>query len=284
MKSFFKFILIIFIIGLLSAVLAPILYRILPMFKFERIFNRLIMIGVITASVLFVRIRKDTLSKLGLSWRSDSLYLWACAFIISVLILSLFTGIRILAGTAEWAPRSGFSLLSLLQAILYAFGAAMLIGVIEEFFFRGFIYQYLSKRLKMTGAVFLTSVFYSLVHFVDHEKPYISDQPTFFDSLKLITAPLPSLSLFSQFWMAAFGLFLFGLVLNFLVIRADSLYPSIGLHSGCVFFIKMDGWFVNVPSQPHLWFGTKQVYDGILGWVFIIILGLFIEGCRRCRK
>ncbi|MDA9101253.1 CPBP family intramembrane metalloprotease [Omnitrophica bacterium] len=282
MKSFLKFVTILFGIVLLSAVLAPLIYAWFPVFKFERIFNRLIMIGVIAASILFVRIRKETLAGYGLSWKPESFYSFGTAFATAFLILVLYAGIRLGVGNAQWAP-STFSAVGWIWKGLFCFGAALLIGVIEEFFFRGFVFRSLEKKLKrgIPTSLILTSIFYSLVHFVNHEKPFIDKTPTFVDSLRLVGAPFSSYLHMNDYWMAVAGLLLFGAVLNWLVIRSGSLYPAIGMHAGAVFFMKLDGFFIHIPPSENVWFGSNQVYDGILGWFFILFLGILIDQLRR---
>jgi len=288
MKSFLKFIAIVITITVLSAVLAPFLYDILPMFKFERIFNRLIMIFTLVAVLLFVRIRRDTWIKYGLGWKSDSPTLWLKGFLLTVFILMVLACFRLNLTDAVWAPQAKSAGYFVWQ-IIKAFFAAMLIGVIEEFFFRGFVYQNFRDKLKlkMMGALVVTNLFYSLIHFVDHKKPFIGDDPSIADSFLLVQAPFNALGHIDQFWMAAIGLLIFGLMLNMVVIRSGTLFPAIGMHAGAVFFIKTDGLFINILNHDNPIFGSNKFYDGYLGWTFILILGFtlsFIVKSRDCRQ
>ena len=63
MKGFLRFVAVFVSILLLSAVLAPILYDFLP-FKFERIFQRLVMVLALLALLIFVRIRTIRLARI----------------------------------------------------------------------------------------------------------------------------------------------------------------------------------------------------------------------------
>ena len=277
MKTALRFTAIVLVILLLSAILAPILYRFLP-FKFERIFNRLVMIFTLVAVAAFVRSRRDIgsiLKSYGIVWeKNQSPRYLAVAFLTGVITLIFLTAFKVVIGDAAWNPAplgvAGWTV-QILRFIVTGF----LIGFIEEFFFRGFIYSAFTKgfRWNVAASVALTSLFYSLVHFVSHKKPFIGPEPTFVDSLRLVVAPLMSLANWHEFWPAAVGLFLFGLVLNDLVIRTGSLYPSIGLHAGCVFYLKIDGLFVDFLDKAPLFFTTKQLYDGAVGWVFLLAMG-----------
>ena len=286
MKSFFKFLLILAGIILLSAFLAPPLFRILP-FKFERIFNRLIMIFSFAAIFTFVRFRRDTFKSYGLTWlNSRHASDLGIGFLAGFITLSLLAVVKIGLGYAFWRPEP-VTFLSLVLQTLQVMGAALLIGLMEEFFFRGVIFKTLLERFKwsLPVAIFGTSLFYALIHFVSHKKPFVGPEPTWFDSLRLVAAPFQSLQHWPEFWPDAVGLFIFGVILNGLVIWTKSLYPGIGLHAGCVFFIKLDGLFFDfLDVDNKIFFGTKKMYDGILGWVFLLVMGWMLVRIFKTKK
>ena len=274
MKSFLKFLIIFSGILLLSAFLAPLLFKFLP-FKFERIFNRLVMIFSIAAAFFFVHIGPKTFRQYGLGWQPDSLKLFLKGFAAGVLTLIFLAAVKTSAGAARWN-------LIPFQARLYAEVLAkglltgIAVAVIEEFFFRGFVYGWLKDRWQWASvlSVGVTSFFYSLLHFVSRDNPFIGPDPQFKDSLRLIAVPFTSLLEWRDFWPEAVGLFLFGIVLNFLVIRTHSLYPSIGLHAGCVFFVKSDALFVEFLEKNRLIWGGTAAVDGVVSWVFLFLLWL----------
>ena len=283
MKSFLKVIAIVAAIVLLSAILAPIIFPFLP-YKFERVFNRLVMIGSLIAVVCFVRIRRETLERLGLIWHGkQSLYFLIEAFVAGVVTLGVLSAVKIYLGQGVWAPQV-FSALSITLKVLELIATGLLIGVVEEFFFRGFVFTSFRNNLGwgVVASVIVTNVFYSLLHFVSFEKPFIGPEPTFFDSLKLVAMPFAAILKLPSFWPAALGLFLFGVVLNLLLINSKSLYPSIGLHAGCVFFIKLDGLFTNFSNDSVLLLSSSKMYDGVLGWIFLLGMGgLLARGLKR---
>ena len=272
MKSFFKFLFIFGIILLLSAFLAPILFDFLP-FKFERIFNRLVMIFSITAAFFFVRIGPETFRRYGLDWQTNSSPLLLKGFVLGVFTLIFLLGIEIAGGAVTWNPKP-FQLGLYAGTIAKALLTGLVVGAIEEFFFRGFVYSWLRDRGKwhVIPNVALVSVFYSLVHFISKNRPFIGPDPGFKDSLLLMSAPFRALMAWPEIWPHALGLFLFGVILNLLVIRTGSLYPSIGLHAGCVFVVKSDALFVDfLGRNSHLWAGSAMV-DGLVSWIVLILL------------
>lgn len=272
MKPFFKFLFIMAAILLASAVLAPILFDYLP-FKFEKIFNRLVMIFTLAAVLIFVRMRHFAFAQYGLIFKKGSLPQALAGFSSGFFVLVGVTFTGFILGHAVWS-RPELSVPAFGIRVLGDLGAALLIGLIEEFFFRGFVFVSLRDRFAwgVGGSLLATNFFYSLTHFVSIKKPYIGPDPTFYDSLRWMGAPFASFAHWQEFWPAALGLFLFGLILNDLAIRTRSLAASIGLHAGCVFFVKIDGLFVDFLDNHILWLGSKKLYDGVVGWLFLIIL------------
>lgn len=282
MRGFFKFIIVFAIILLASAVLAPIFYDIFQKihpFKFERIFQRIVMIGVLLAAVFFVRIRKATLERFGLIWNTQSFRLFLKGFLTGMLLLGSVSVIRVLSGQATFKPDT-FSWGVWALKILAALGTGLLIGVMEEFFFRGFVFRSLQKALwnRTFLALLITTAFYSIVHFIGLKKIFVDTTPDILDSFRLMTAPFLSLAMWPKFWPEAVGLFLFGFALNTAVCRSGSLYPSIGLHAGCVFFIRLDDLFMKFHQPRTLEWGSKVLYDGLVGWGFLILMAVCMWG------
>jgi membrane protease YdiL (CAAX protease family) len=276
MKGFFKSLVVFAVILLLSAFLAPIFYEFFQKFhpyKFERIFQRIVMIGSLLAAVLFVRIRKDTLARYGLMWEPRSLGLLAKGFLMGISALCILAGIRLSYGQAVWRPDQ-LSAGVWAAKIAAALGTGLLIGLMEEFFFRGFVFRSLLKTLKgkLVVSVLITTALYSIVHFIGMKKIFVDSTPTFIDGIRMIGAPFVSLAMWPKFWPEAVGLFFFGLALFAAVWRTGSLYISIGLHAGCVFFVRMDDLFIKTQVKRSLLFGSKILYDGLLGWFVLIVL------------
>lgn len=280
MKGFLKFILIFAGILLLSAFLAPFFYDFFDTFhhyKFERIFQRIVMIFSLVAVACFVRVKKETLVNYGLVWKPQSLGLFGKGFMAGVLVLGLVGVVRVLAGQAVFSP-DAFSLGGWALKFALAFGTGLLIGAMEEFFFRGFIFRSLMHLMKnrLFLSILITTSFYAIIHFIGMKKIFVDSDPNFIDGLRLIGAPFLSLAEWPKFWPEAVGLFLFGLALVVAAYRSGSLYPAIGLHAGCVFFVKMDDSFLQFHAGRTFFWGSKILYDGVMGWCFLLVLALIL--------
>ena len=278
MKGFLKFIVVFAGILLFSAVLAPLLHNFLP-YSFSRIFNRVVMVSALLAVVIFVRFRKEIFVRLGMDWRKDSPRFFWTGFLTVSIMLALFTLTQLLMGNAYVSFRD-----LTWQSWVYKFAGCifggLLIGIMEEFFFRGFIFTALRDKVfrgSVRLAMIVTSLFYASIHFVNIRKPVISQDPGFLDSLKMIAAPLQSFADWQAVWPAAIGLFLFGMILNYCVVRTKSLYASIGVHAGAVFFVRIIGLFIAFSEKNVLLWSTKKVYDGALGWLFLLLIGWILS-------
>ena len=164
--------------------------------------------------------------------------------------------------------------LQLLKILLIA----GLVGCIEEIFFRGFILQSLLVDMQAVSAVWISSLFFSLLHFFKVKflvspgfQPFIGFiviYQSFQDMIVNFTTIVPSI----------IGLFLVGVVLSYAYIRTKSLYLSIGLHAGWIFLIKENKVFFDHVKTNREWlFGDSKIITGVLGWSFLIITLIIIR-------
>ena len=287
MSKSFKFTLTMLAIFTLSTLLALPLYDVLfPYFKFEKIFNRLIMIFSVTAAAIFVLMSKANQEKrlskpavwkeYGFDFSAPWRRLWVRGFLIGVVLIVLIVAVEIAFGP-QYLRRP-----VLLQDVIERFFKGMLsgiaIGIIEEFFFRGFVFTWLKQRMNLWVAIFLASGFYSLTHFFDNGQIFIPSDPSVGDALRLLLGYLEPLfirpfDILPEF----FGLFLFGILLNLVFVRTHTLFTSIGIHAGAVFVIKFQYSFVRKgPDLYDAWFGRAPCYDGVFEWLLLVILGCVI--------
>ncbi len=268
------------LIIIISSFLAPIIYQHTD-FKFHRILSRCIMVGVLISMIFyFQKMDRSSIGALfssyGLKWdKKNSLRSIIQGFVVVLCVLAVLMGIEMFLGARIF--KLNIKDTFILQLIEYIF-AAFIIAFIEEFFFRGMIFNK-AKSISLASAFIITNAFYSIVHFL---KPgdivVLKDNPTVIDSFRVIGACLQPFLSPITILPGFIGLLLFGLVLNYTYWRTNSLYHAIGIHAGCVFFLKADGFFLHINhDMPVLIYGDKNIYTGILGWVFIIIIGLIMR-------
>ncbi|HTL46910.1 MAG TPA: CPBP family glutamic-type intramembrane protease [Verrucomicrobiae bacterium] len=278
LKPFLKFVGLCAAVLLLSCLLAPLLHSFLP-FKFERIFRRLVMIFTLAAVFFAVKSRRLYFPASTLAWSRSSLIFLALGFSGGLLTLVLLAAAKAGLGIVGWNV-TDMSAGQWAFRIFLSFFSALLIGVLEEVFFRGLVFGSLREKLHWPLGLTLaaTNFFYAVVHFLSGKKPYIGASPDFFDALKLVLAPVKDFMHWQDILPGAIGLFIFGIILNLLLLRTGTLYASIGLHAGCVFFLKMAGALTSHQDKMLFYFGSGKGYDGVLGWIFLAVMGVALLG------
>jgi len=266
-----------FIVGVLavSVVLTPALHGFLP-FPFDKIFNRVRMVAVLVGIISLGGFRRDTLKRFGMQWTVESRrFLWT-GFVTALPLLVLYTAGEMLAGHAQMQLRP-LTPLGWAQKLVDALATGVAVGIAEEFLFRGFVFTSLRDTVfsgRVRPSVLVTSGVYALIHYLSIRNPPIGPDPGLADSLRLALTPPRFLGDWQTSWPSLVGLFLFGVVLTGCAARTRSLYPSIGLHIGSVFFLRSVKLFSRFqPSGSMVW-GTYRVYDGMVGWVFLVMMGL----------
>jgi membrane protease YdiL (CAAX protease family) len=172
----------------------------------------------------------------------------------------------------------------LIYELVKIFITGIVVAVIEEIFFRGFILQSLLRDLGRGTAVFWTSFFFAIVHFF--KAPDMPETSGFnaligFQSLFYFFQPLLSPT---EVIPGFIGLFLVGTVLAYARLWTGSLYIAIGLHAGWVFVIKAEGLFLDRLNVVAPWFfGDGWVVTGIFGWIMalVILAILYVQVGRR---
>jgi len=273
---FLKVLASLLVILLVSSLLAPWIYSFTD-FKFERIMSRLVMVFTIAGLLLFVRIRRSDLPGYGLTFDANWRKCLVQGFVIGFLVLMALTAVLVVLDarvlTTNWRHWSRIPI----KGFEYIF-SAMIIGLIEETFFRGILFARMRSAMPIAFAMILLNAFYAAVHFFKGGHYQVPDAPNFADSLKVLLhlgdAYLEPLKVLPSFM----GLFIFGLILTYAFMRTSSLWLSIGLHAGCVYFLKMDGLFIgSVPGASLFLYGDKELHNGLVGWGFLALMFVVIR-------
>lgn len=223
-------------------------------FTYSKILSRTTTIILFLALIWFrKKIDRMSIVSLGLTrfyQRKRELFL---GFIAGVLSLSLVVGTKVIYGVSTWSPKEFF--LSDWLLSFYFLLSVFYIAFVEELFFRGYLLQSFVKEWGEKKAAILTSIFFSLTHFI---RPI-------HDPFLLVPEMI--------------GLFLVGYALSYAFIYTRSLYLPIGIHAGWVYVVKMQSSFVApVPHDLHWLFGGERLVTGVVAWMFMF---LFLYGLKR---
>ena len=129
--------------------------------------------------------------------------------------------------------------------------AALLVGLLEELVFRGFILQHLlpcSRTLAVVGS----SAAYALVHL---------------KSSMQVADAMPELV----------GLFLLGGVLAVSYLKTNRLYCAIGLHAVLAYGARINKLVVAFQAPELSWLiGTSRLVNGVASWIVLLGIGALI--------
>ncbi|MBI4527482.1 MAG: CPBP family intramembrane metalloprotease [Deltaproteobacteria bacterium] len=255
-------------------------------YPFSRIFDRFFMIsGIILFFAFRRRLGIESLRHYGLGPFRQGYPDFVRGFLLALGSLVALALLMTLANI--FTPYLRLSAAVSLERILKALLAAITVGFLEEFFFRGMIFKGLREDWHLPGALIVTNVFYSAIHFVrPFEKKPLSGIEPWAGLHYLIHSFEPFLDL-SAVLPGIFGLFLIGAVLSYAFLRTGSLYLSIGLHAGWVFGLKSLRVFGDYRRAELGWlfgFSEPKLVSGVAGWAGILLVGLFVHAVTRGRR
>ncbi len=273
----------------LGALLAPILFwtgqtlaahHVLPFlagFDFETFFHRALMLaGVILLWPLLRSIRVRSLKDLHLapdeSWGSHLIGGFLLAAVPLLCCGAALIAFHVYSIRFTINPKAIFALL----------GASVIVPLIEEALFRGLILGILLRSGRTYLALFVTSAFFSILHFLKapERTSTVVTWTSGFNSIAHSFAQFSDLLLVA----AAFTtLFLIGWVLADTRMRTQALWLPIGLHAGWIFG---NGIFNRVAHRQVLalpWVG-KNLLVGLVPLGVCFITWFLVVLWLRCRQ
>lgn len=201
-----------------------------------------------------------------------------------IAILMVLTGALMGLDIRLLKPLSDTFWTDLFGTLLKATIAGLLVGVIEETFFRGALFAAIRRHGSAWSAIVWSSLFYAAMHFID-PVPLPAGEPIGWLS------GLESLS--GAFWQfgqwATFdsflALFAVGVFLALVREHTGNIAYCIGLHAGWVLIIKLTKEFTYRNGTAD-WAILTGSYDGVIGylaaaWIAALALGYYGFFMRR---
>ena len=265
---FFQFVGVLAASLLVTALISPLVFQALGVFPFHRVFNRIAMLVFLVGTVVLVR-------KLGIGDRGTlgfgvpfdrqmavGLLGWCVGIcVMSVVAVGLFA-----LGIREWKPAPEHPLTVLLGLLPGALLSGVIVGLVEETFFRGAMYGAIRQRGSVAVAVILTAVLYSAVHFVGEKFRIPAADVTWSSGFLMLSKFFGTyarpLSIADDF----IALTLVGVLFAVLRERTGHLGMCIGLHAGFVTVIALLRK-ASVPVYDQPWSFLIGHTDGIVGWL-----------------
>ena len=158
-----------------------------------------------------------------------------------------------------------------------ALGTAAVVAVLEEVLFRGGIFNGLRRVMWWPVALGIASLIYALVHFLQHGE--VTGAVAWTSGLALLPAMLGGFADVTTLVPGFCTLTLAGLLLGLAYQKTGTLYFSIGLHGGWIFWLKCYGSFTGDSGAVNSWlWGTGKLIDGWAAF-FVLLLALAVA-CR----
>jgi len=204
--------------------------------------------------------------------RRDVVQAMARGWLSGVLILLLLAAaLLLLQVRVPDLPADGL-LAGVLEKAVAALIGGLLIGLLEETFFRGALFGAVRSRNGLRSAVFWSASLYALLHFM---KPHGLPDGVAFD---WSGAGIMFTQVFTEVpqWRhldSMVALFLVGVFLALVRERTGHIGWCIGLHAGWVFVIQVSRRLSDGNEASPLAFLAGD-YDGVIGWLAAAWIGL----------
>lgn len=242
-------------------------------FPFPRIFDRTMMVALLIA--LLGAARSLGLVELIGEGFDDPLahrYEMATGFAISLTVIGMLFALAVFARCGHLPP-----LLQLLTRVAKYLPAAILIGIIEEAFFRAFLLGGLRPGCGSRIALIASSAIYAFAHIL--RSPAHIHLSGFHPWAGWQNLALSADRLMHPFMVVPvlIGLFLLGIVLGEAFILSRRVYLSIGLHAGFVLGAKT--WPLVVSHPPPRWLagpGPVPLIAAPAAWAAALLIAVIL--------
>lgn len=159
----------------------------------------------------------------------------------------------------------------------------VVVGVIEEIFFRGCLLGWLRQRWNVWAALGFVTLFYAITHFLDPPKGGKQIDVDWLSGFVMLGRYCENLGQDLR-WLPQFAmLLLVGLTLGWCFLRTSRLYLPMGLHAGWVFAGKMLTFATNPNAVgDDWWFGSGKIIGSPITIVTLAaVFALMIWMCRQ---
>lgn len=271
MKAFFFFFIYFIAAALLGALISYPIYQLLHSgtFAFERWVSRFALLLLLLGLIPSLKLNKLNLNLIGynLSFKNFlkkfTLGYTAGLFILIVVILILFIlQVRVFSEDASLT----------FYFLLKAFLAGLIIALLEETLFRGLFFSLAKKWHGPVTAIFISSFFYAILHFIKPISHITADSLYWLSGIHVISNAFSGLLVMNIGDFLA--LFSVGILLALVRSRTNTLAYCVGLHASWVFLLKSTKELSHLEPLSSWSFLIGQ-YDGIIGlltfvWLLVV--------------
>ena len=210
----------------------------------------------------------------GIPKRGDWLRLTGAGLAVAAVSMLLVYAIGFVAGVYAVRPLEAGLIADLLLIII----GMLLVGVIEEILFRGYILTALRKSLGAVWAVLFSSALFALIHFIKPIDPNVTDR--WYSGFLLVGNVFGKAG--PGFIPELCTLFCMGTVLATLSLWTRSVYLAIGLHAGWVWIMMLFQLFVENQGRLTWLYGrTEWISKGWVGPIMAVAVWAVVFATRK---
>ncbi|MCF7985846.1 MAG: CPBP family intramembrane metalloprotease [Thiohalocapsa sp.] len=193
-------------------------------------------------------------------------------WVLGVLILLVLVAALMWLGVRVPDPPSDGWIAGVWEKAVAALIGGLLIGLLEEAFFRGALFAAVKRADGLRAAVVWSALLYAVLHFM---KPHELPEGMAFDwaGTRAMFAGVFTGVFQWQHLDSMAALFMVGVFLALVRERTGHIGWCIGLHAGWVFVIQVSRRLTDGDDNAALAFLAGN-YDGVIGWLAALWIGL----------
>lgn len=195
--------------------------------------------------------------------------------LVGIAIMATLAVALVLIDARHFAPPEGrWSAWHFSSVLVRGLMTGLIVGFIEETFFRGLMHTGMRRTLAFWPTAGITALLYASLHFVKPE-PLRGSEFTSASALDSVAQGLSRITDFAPIADSFLTLVCLGLFLSMVRERSGSVIWAIGIHAGLVVVMKMtkyltDVTYVNGEISPWI-----SGYKHITGWLAVLLIGTF---------
>ncbi len=237
--------------------------------EFERVLSRTVMVLTVAGAIGTLRWSGlKGFSDLGYPRRRGRWKDFLAGAVAGIGSMALLQGAGFASGAYTWTE--GWRNLLREQAAVAWIGA-LLVGLIEEGFFRGLLLRVFTAQKRVWLAILVSSVIFSMAHFVKPEPPFGIAHARWNTGFEALSHAFSRLDGSWHSFPLALNLFLMGWALCAITRARGDVYAVAGLHAGWVWVLQsVSGLVERDPERLLFWFGPTA--DIAKGWLATVVL------------
>jgi len=272
---FWRVIVVLIVSTLAACSLYPLLYAASAVSGLDepiRIFRRMWEICIVLGLMLAWRqIGLRHPGKVGLRISKNGMRNLFAGLIVAGFFLFSLSGLYLSIGA--WKCSSPFSFPYLKQKILEGLATGAAVALVEEYIFRGLIFQSLSRRWGWIMGGIVSSAIFSSLHFLSGKGAPLDHPNSWLAGFRLCGQLLHEMISTFKLFPDAAGLFLVGFILCYAAQRTGTLWLSVGLHGGWVgFFVMRKALFETTSQWDAFWIGGNRIYNGVIPIIGMLVI------------